>query len=195
MENIQNFKDKLKQSFYNKIGGKEKKLKTSMQSLILQLELKNLLPKNMKAIEVFGMHGLWHTKDYIHLVDELDIFEINKKYHDLSKKNLKKFKVNYFLQDSIKFIAETENKYDLVVADIPFGGDFYSETGLPRFIDDLIKISKERSILIFNMHSKFLKDYQRIQSELILKSKDKKVIDLFFIARNSEVSYVVVAFG
>lgn len=194
MEGFQNFKDKLKQSFYSKFSGKEARLKSGMQSAILQLELKKLLPEKINAIEVFGMHGLWHTKDYIHLVDSLDIFEINKRYHELSKKNLKKFNVKYFHQDSIKFIAETSNKYNLVVADIPFGGSFYSENGLPLFIDDLIKITSGKSVLIFNIHSKFLSNFQRIESELKNKATNKKVKDLFFVARNSSVSYVVIAF-
>ena len=122
---IQYYSDLLKFILYSKLSGEEKKLKTGMQSVLLLLRSKDLLPKKIRALEMFGMHGLWHTMDYVHLVEHLDIFELDKKFSDLSKKNLPKNKTNFFSEDSIKWISSSNKTYNFIVADIPYSGTFY----------------------------------------------------------------------
>ncbi len=193
VELIQYWKDRLKYLFVKSITGENRRVKTPMQQIILTLRLKNILPERITAIEMFGMHGLWHTMEYVTLVESLDIFEINKSYHELSKKLLKNYPTQFFHEDSIQFIASTNLNYNFVVADIPFGGDFYDLTGLPVFIDDLIKlIDPSGGVLIFNCHSHFLKSYKQLQ-ECIKSSVHTHVVsDLFFVPRNESMSYIVL---
>lgn len=191
-EDIQYYKDRIKYSFYKRITGINKKSKTCMQSALLQLKCKNLLPKKINAIEMFGMHALWHTMDYINYVCHLDIFEINLRYHELSKIVLKNYPVHFHNADSIKYINETNVKYNFIVADIPFGGDFYDHNGLPKFFDDLIKISDVDGIIIFNCHTEKLKEYNALIRLINEKVKTKEIKDLFFVPRSDLVSYVVL---
>ncbi|MBI3519251.1 MAG: hypothetical protein HY062_07820 [Bacteroidetes bacterium] len=191
-ENIQYYKDRLKYLFYKNTTGINKKSKTSMQSLLLQLEVKKLFPKKISAIEMFGMHGLWHTMDYINYVSNLDIFEINKSYHELSKSVLKKYPVQFYNLDSIKYIKETNNKYNFIVADIPYGGDFYDDNGLPVFFEYLIKISEYNSVIIFNCHSSKLKGYNSLTRLIKDKVRLREILDLFFVPRNNQMSYIAL---
>ena len=182
----------MKYFLYKKVTGINKKTKTSMQSVLLQLQVKNLFPKKINAIEMFGMHGLWHTMDYINYVSNLDIFEINERYHLLSKNALKKYPVQFYNLDSIKYIKETKNKYNFIVADIPYGGNFYDENGLPTFFENFINISDDNAIIIFNCHSIKLKEYNFLIKLIKEKIEQREIKDLFFVPRNDVMSYIVL---
>lgn len=191
-ELVQYLKDSLKQSFYKRITGLNKKTKTGMQNVLLQLKVKDLLPSHIKAVELFGMHGLWHTLDYVDITDSLDMFEINKRYLELSKIKLKKYNVKYFNQDSIKFINETNQKYNFIVADIPFGGNFYESSGLPYFFSDFIRIADDSSVIIFNCHSQKLKDFKTLVSQITRQVSPREIKDLFFVPKNELIGYIVL---
>ena len=188
----QYYKDRIKQSFFSRFSGVDKRVKTGMQSILLELKIKSLLPEKINAIEMFGMHGLWHTMDYIEYIDHLDIFEIDATYHDLSKIKLKKYPVEFYNLDSIKYIQETELKYNFIVADIPYGGTFYEENGLPYFFDQLIKIAEADSVIVFNCHSVKLKDYEAIKLLIQNRVEQRKIKDLFFTPRNELVTYITI---
>ncbi len=190
----QYIKDSVKTNLSDLISGKFGRLRTSMQSIFLLLTLKKLLPKKIAAIELFGMHGLWHTKDYIRHVQSLDLFELDPKYHQLSKKVFRKFPVQYFNEDSIKYISITDKKYDLVIADIPAGGNFYAANGMPAFWNDLVRVTLPGGILIFNMHSDKLSNFKTIENLVKDNSNNRSVRDIFFMPRNSIITYVVVAY-
>lgn len=192
-ENLQYYKDRFKYSVYKRITGVNKKSKTSMQSVLLQLKIKNLLPEKINAIEMFGMHALWHTMDYINYVNNLDIFEINERYHELSKILLKQYSVRFYNLDSIKYIKETNVKYNFIVADIPYSGDFYDNNGLPLFFENLIRISEDNSIIIFNCHTEKLKEYKTLVKLINEKVESREIKDLFFVPRHNLVSYIVLA--
>lgn len=191
-ETIQYYKDKFKSIVYEALGGEERKLKSAMHSVLLQLRAKDNLPANMIAIELFGMHGLWHTRDYIQHVSHLDIFEINPKYHALSKRALSDYPVHYHLADSIAYISSTDKRYNLVVADIPFGGDFYTASGLPYFFSQLIRVCDKNAVLIMNMHTRFLPEYKAIEERISAEVTDVRIKDLFFVPRNMQISYIVL---
>ncbi len=137
-EVIQYYKDRMKQSFFSRFSGIKNRVKTGMQSILLELKIKDLLPEKINALAMFGMHALWHTMDYIEYVNHLDIFEIDITYHDLSKIQLKGYPVEFHNSDSIKYVQETGSKYNFIVADIPYSGPFYEADGLPYFFDHLI---------------------------------------------------------
>lgn len=190
----QYLKDLVKTNLIDLISRKFGRLHTSMQCIFLLLKLKKLLPEKMVAIELFGMHGLWHTKDYIRHVQSLDLFELDTKYHQLSKKVFRGFPVRYFNEDSIKFVSTTENRYSLVVADIPGGENFYAADGMPVFWKELVRILMPGAILIFNMHSDKLGDYKKIESRIKENSNNRPIRDIFFMPRNSIMTYVVVGY-
>lgn len=164
-----------------------------MQNVMLQLKLKKLLPSKINAIEMFGMHALWHTMDYIDYISNLDMLEINNNYHELSKKKLKKYPVKFYNLDSIKFIKETKNKYNFIVSDSPFLEEFYDKTGLPYFFESLFDIAEPNSIIIFNCPSEKLNEF--VQLELLIRKRveSRRVKDLFFTPRNEKVMYVVLS--
>lgn len=188
---FQYYIDKVKQSFYFRLSGENKKLKTGMQCILLILKSRNLLPKNLRALELFGMHGLWHTMDYIDLVDHLDIFEIDNTYSDFSKRNLPQSKVDFYSEDSIVWLSKTTNSYNFVVADIPFSGPFYTEQGTPKFFSDLLKVTESKGVLIFNSHTELLATENFKHHILELVGADR-VKDLFFIPKNTFITYTVL---
>lgn len=55
----------MKYHCYSFLGKHVGKLQTPMQQVLLQLQIKELLPSRVDALEMFGMHGLWHTMDYV----------------------------------------------------------------------------------------------------------------------------------
>ncbi len=185
-------KDRLKLGIYNRISGIDKKLKTGMQSIIMQLQVKKLIPENIQAIELFGMHGLWHTKDYIGLVKHLDIFEIDPKYQAYSKKALKNYPVDFFQEDSIAFVKATDKKYNWIVSDSPYSGPFYGKDGLPLFFDDMIRCASEKAVIIMNIHSEYLADFIALQTKIHERIDNRKVKDLFFYTRNEQITYAVI---
>ena len=63
-------KDFLKFKLYGLVKKKAIRFQTGMDQIMLQLELRDSLPNNATAIEMFGMHGLWHTMDYINKVKQ-----------------------------------------------------------------------------------------------------------------------------
>jgi len=177
-EDFQYLKDYFKYLIYKKITGIYKKSKTNMQSVLLQLKVKNLWPDKVRALEMFGRHGLWHTMDYVAWVDHPDIFELNPRFHELSQKNLKKYPVSFYNSDSIRFIQETQKKYDLIVADSPYGGNFYAEDGLPYFFNDFIKIADVKSIIIFNCHTIKLAKFEKL-TQIIHQRVGNRICFLF----------------
>lgn len=164
-----------------------------MQSVLLQLRLRGLLPKRIRAVELFGMHGLWHTMDYVPLVEQLDFFEIDKAYLDLARNNLHPFPVTFHCADSIAWLRTTTERYDLVVADIPFSGPFYRDNGLPRFISDLYKATLNGGVLIVNCHARFLANSDQLASAFEAAAEGRTIRDIFFVPRNSSVTYVVIS--
>ena len=190
---IQYYSDLLKFILYSKLSGEEKKLKTGMQSVLLLLRSKDLLPKKIRALEMFGMHGLWHTMDYVHLVEHLDIFELDKKFSDLSKKNLPKNKTNFFSEDSIKWISSSNKTYNFIVADIPYSGTFYNELGLPLFFNDMLKVTEKNGILIFNCHTKILSDPLFENNIRTLNNTEKTISQILLVPKNSLVTYVILS--
>lgn len=186
--------DRLKLAISNKISGENKRHKTAMQQLLLILKVKNLLPKHIMAVELFGMHGLWHTMDYIEKVESLDIFEINPTYHKLSKRLLKKYSVRFFLQDSIAFIATTNLRYNFVVADIPFGGNFYTSNGLPFFLLNLIKlVDPDGGVLIFNCHARYFQHFENLKLQIASVVDSHSIKEIFCMPRNESIGYIILA--
>ena len=188
-------RDRVVQKAYSCILNPQGRAKTSMQIALLGLELKGHLPKDLRALEMFGMHGLWHTMDYVHKVAHLDILEINENYHRLSKLNLKEYPVRFIHTDALQWIKESGERYNFIVADTPSHTPrFYDDSELPVFLPELVRLLTSNSVLIFNVHSTVLSRSDEFQNLVIDKLNELKVavIELFFVPRSSNVSYCVV---
>ncbi len=168
------------------------RLKTGIEVVFLLLTYKGYLRPDASALEVFGMHGLWHTKYYLKYIGHLDIFEINKTYSRLSRLALGTRKVSFYHQDSLIYLSETERKYDLVVADTPVAGGFFEADGLPRFWKDLIQVTAPRGIVIFNVLTEFVSSNRSFPTTVMKALHGRRLRDFFFVPRNDVMCYGVV---
>jgi hypothetical protein len=89
---IQTYKDYLK-SKYIDFFKRGDRLVTPMQLLISTLDSRGYLPEKIIAVELFGMHGLWITKDYANICSYLELYEINPTYANFAKKFIRNAKV------------------------------------------------------------------------------------------------------
>lgn len=187
----QYFKDYFKYKIYLFLYKNFGKLHTPMQEVFLQLKIRNLLPDKINALEMFGMHGLWHTMDYIKDVDSLDFFELDAVYLECAKRNVPANKTNFFCRDSIVYIKNTSKQYSLIVSDSPYGGDFYKDDGLPLFLNDIIQHAARRAIVIFNIKNEYMVNFCQLKEKI---TRIRRAADIFSIARNEKMSYVVVIY-
>jgi hypothetical protein len=148
-------KDLIKRKILN-LNKKMGRLKTPMDMVILTLKVYQLLPHPLIALDLFGMHGLWTTADYVHYCDYLEIWEIEPIYAKFAKKFFPKTKVN--IGDSIKAVQNkklNKNKYNFIVIDNPIGGVFNEEKNycehfnlFPKILD---YIENKTTIFVINI--------------------------------------------
>ena len=106
------------------------RLKTPMDIVLLWLKTNKYLPQRLVAVEPFGMHGLWHIRDYAGLCEYNEIFEIERDYYNFLVKSFPTFSCR--MEDSIKAFQDRKlqrDKYNFIVIDNPYGiyGDNYCE--------------------------------------------------------------------
>ena len=96
----------------------KKKFHERMNDVIIFLE-KQVDVSKLHALEVFGRGGDWHTTVYANKVKSLQVWEIDKKWKSVLKKNLPNAKIK--IRDSIKTIVENlePSKFNLVIIDNP----------------------------------------------------------------------------
>lgn len=103
--------------------------------------------------------------------------------------------MDFYCADSIEYIKNTNKKYDLVIADQPDCLDLYEkETGIPTFLEYMFRVSKENSILVFNIRTKCLPKSKKIK-EKIYAIATREIKEIFFVVRHKKLTYVVVALG
>ena len=190
-------REKIKCELYRFLTRITPRVQTPMQQVFFQLQYKGYWNSgsDKKALEMFGMFGLWHTRDYIKQVGQIDFFEIDEKIIHYAKKALKE-KVNFYCADSIKYIGETKKKYNLVVADTPycFTDGFDPNTGIPPFMKDMLCTMSSGGVIIMNLHTEYLHMHHDIYSQ-IKNMTEREIKDLFYVIRNSMITYVVVVMG
>jgi len=149
-ELLQVIKDYVKRKVIN-LGRRAGRLKTPMDMVILALQTYGILPQNLTALELFGMHGLWVTVDYAYLCNYLELWEINPTYCKFAQKFLPKATVK--IGDSIDAVKKGKllrDDYNFIVIDNPIGGTFGSGKYCEHFdiFPALIKRVAGRSIFI-----------------------------------------------
>lgn len=191
-ETVEYWKDRLIHWWLDRWSGPERRLKTGMHSVLLQLDAKGELLQPLRAVELFGRHGLWHTMDYVGRAEHLDFFEINKRHLDLARRNLKGFPVTFHHANSIAWIQGAAERYNFVVADTPIQGPFYNDEGLPLFFHDLLRITTNGGALVFNFHTRHLLRSADFQHAIVERCGERTVRDLFFVPRNRLLSYAIL---
>lgn len=190
-------KERIKCGLYRIITRIMPRVQTPMQQVFFQLQHKGYWNSGngKKALEMFGMFGLWHTMDYINQVGQIDFFEIDEKIIGYAKKTLKG-EVNFYCEDSIKHIKETKKKYDLVVADIPhyFNEGFDQKTGISPFMKDMINVTSAGGVIIMNLHTEYLHRHHDIYLQ-VRDMSEREIKDLFYVVRSQRTTYAVVVMG
>jgi hypothetical protein len=127
MSQLQILKDIFKRKFMD-AARRGNRLKTPMDVLIGQLSVHGYLPGRLDALELFGMHGLWHTRDYFPFCGALEFYEIDPLYAAYARKTLAGSRVH--VKDSILTVREgrlDQRKYNFIVIDnpaTPFGNGY-----------------------------------------------------------------------
>jgi len=96
-------------------------LRTPLDTVISILKSKNLLPHSIRALEPFGMYGLWVTKDYADLCESLEFWELDPTYAKFAKAVLRSSRVSVNTGDSIEAckIAYKNAPFNFIVIDNP----------------------------------------------------------------------------
>lgn len=113
-------KEFLTRKLVNIIRKNFKRFNTPLEQVFLDLKSELLLPQKIIALELFGRCGLSTTKDYYHLTDYLELYEIDPIYAKFAGIFFKKAKV--ITADSIEIVKKgrlLRNDYNLVVIDNP----------------------------------------------------------------------------
>ena len=101
------------------------RLQTPMTQLMGTLETYEALPPAIDALELFGMHGLWHTRDYVERCSSLEFYEVDPTYAAFAARTLPSTDV--IVADSIEAVHARrlrKETYDLVVSDNPSRSPF-----------------------------------------------------------------------
>jgi len=103
------------------VAQKAGRLQTPMTQLMGTLDAYGVLARDIHALELFGMHGLWHTRDYVKRCASLELYEIDSAYAAYAARTLSNTEV--VVADSIETVKAgrlRRDKYDLIVSDNPY---------------------------------------------------------------------------
>ncbi len=124
-EKRQIVRDRFKRTILNQTQAHVHGLYTPMASLLATLDMYRAIPQRLNALELFGMHGLWHTRDYMRRCDYLEVWEINPTYAAFASRSLTNSTV--VVADSIDAVhrgALKKDIYDFIVIDNPAVGQY-----------------------------------------------------------------------
>jgi hypothetical protein len=121
-EKLQILRDQVKRRFIDSAQG-SRRLQTPMTNLVGMLKAYGVFPQAPNALELFGMHGLWHTRDYVEHCSTIEFYELNPVYASFAARTLPNS--NVVVADSIDAVNSGKlkrAKYDLIVSDNPYLG-------------------------------------------------------------------------
>ena len=128
-------------------------LRSPLDMVFLNLKMRNLLPTRIRALDLFGDHGLKTTYDYTPLCESVDLWEIDKMTCRIASRIHKGSNITVNQGDSILALRSMENKrYNLVVSDNPFsvyGANEYCENF--DIFPHVFNILQDESVLILNV--------------------------------------------
>ena len=207
-------KERIKR-YYIDYSRKIGRLNTPMDIVLLWLRTNKYLPQRLVAVEPFGMHGLWHTRDYADLCEYLEIFEIDRDYYDFLVKTYPNSTCR--MEDSIKAFQNRtlqREAYNFIVIDNPFG-EIYGDDYCEHFdlFESALSYLDRGGVLILNLdlETEFDANVQRRREEFYGKAvigphealefyrrqiegrSVHTVRDMVFIPRNETIGYLVFA--
>jgi hypothetical protein len=206
-------KERVKRAFVD-AGRRVGRLKTPMDIVLLWLKANAYLPDRLVAVEPFGMHGLWHVRDYAGLCESNEVLEVERDYFDFLAKSYPRFTCR--MEDSIRAFRDRtllREKYNFIVIDNPYGiyGDDYCEHF--ELIDPAIGYLDKGGVLILNLTlgSEFDADVRRRREAFYGKAvitprealefyrarieaqTTNAVRDMVLVPRNEHLGYLVFA--
>jgi hypothetical protein len=131
---------------------------TPMEKVMAELVRRKIKPSEMRALEVFGRDGRWHTQCYARHVKTLEVWEIQDQYRELLEQNFPAAKVK--ITDSFREIKVTENKYNFIVVDNSLGT--FRDDPVPggvvstycehfELFPDIFRVAMDSTIIIVNI--------------------------------------------
>lgn len=202
-------KDLLKRKYVD--FSKRGRLQTPMGMLVSILNAQGYLPTELIALEIFGMHGLWVTRDYASLCSYLELYEINPIYAKYAKIFIRNATVHN--SDSIEAILKRQlkkTKYNYIVSDnpfsSPFGKGYYEHFDFFPSITDYM----DSGILSLNFahnieNTRLSKEHLNKREEFYGKAnpsvkeavevyrksmKNMQLVDYIFLPRNDIISFL-----
>jgi len=165
------------------------RLNTPMQNVMLALQAHHYSCKDLIALDIFGMHGLWNTKDFAPYCSYLEMWDIDPIYTHFAKKIIPSACV--VTGNSIEVVNTgklLKNKYNFIVSDNfvagEYGGKYYEHFD---FFENIFNYTDNTTIVIFNVVpnvEKVASTYQINKTKLDLWIEKRK---LFY--QESEVIY------
>ena len=90
-----------------------------MKRILKRIEDLGIDVSKLTALEIFAREGDWFTKELAKKVKNIELWEINKAYIKNLSLNLPKAKIKNV--DSISYMKDCEDKFDIVSIDNPQG--------------------------------------------------------------------------
>ncbi|GAB1446653.1 MAG: hypothetical protein KF860_08000 [Cyclobacteriaceae bacterium] len=177
MSLIRVYKDWLITKFIIWLKGSPFHIKVPIDYMILSITISGYLPKNLNALELFGMYGLYVTKHYSKLCQSVELWELDPEFVRYARKFCDK-NVNVIQGDSVKAVKEFRlmGKYNLLVIDnplvSPYGNGLYEHFNV---MPEIFDATEEQFILIFNVilvNPKSLYEDYKFNSISDLKNRD-----------------------
>jgi len=128
-------------------------LRTHIDYLVLSVKTAGFLPKNIIALELFGMYGLYLTKHYAYYCDHIDMWEIDPNYVRYAKK-FREPNVTIIQGDSVSAVRNgtITKKYNFLMIDNPLISPYGD--GLTEHFDvmpQIFDLADNSFIVIFNI--------------------------------------------
>jgi len=137
---------------------------TSMQKIFKEIRRRKVEINKLRALEVFGGRGYFHTIDYASQVGSLEVWEFLPECAKYLRFNLPKAEIK--ITNSYNEIKNITKKYDLIVVDTPICisvSGHYEHFGL---FPDIFGITNDFCILILNLLPYFDDEIFKIHPEL-----------------------------
>jgi len=195
------------------IGLRGHRLRTPFGVLVGTLRACGYLRPPLRALELFGMHGLWLTQDYARHCSTLEFYEIDPVYAAAARCFLPRADV--LCTDSIRAVREgalKEARYDFIMVDnpmaSPYGDGYYEHFDLFPHLAGLV----ESGVIVVNFVYAFqatnpthtaarVRFYGNATPDLDqarkvyarhLESMGRRLQDTVFIQKNETIGYLAL---
>lgn len=119
-----------------------------MQRVLHGLESRGIDLSSLRALELFGGTGVFHTIDYADRVGSLEVWEVDQRLEETLRRNLPGATVR--IADSHTEIGQTTERFDLVVVDNPMSiYDGHCEHF--DLFPDLFRVAADEAIILLDV--------------------------------------------